>query len=617
MADSDIFVRFGADIDPLKKGVNEASRKLDQFGSKAKDTALNLGKVAAASAAVGAAIGVKLVSDSLKAVDSQAKLAKQLGTTSASVATLSRAADMSGISMKNIETGAKNLEVAMGEAASGTGVAVETLERLGLTAHDLEGMTLDQKILTVNRAIRENIPVTEQASAAADLFGKRAGFAIAQLDPNTISEATREIQGFGLAISDFDASRIEAANDAMATIGLAIDGVVQAFTIELAPILGEIANMFKESAIESDGFKNVAIDSINAVAAGVGFVGDAFHGWSIIIDGLNLAFDAMAVGVSEAFTLIIETIDNGVNGAKGKINELIDGINNLPGVDIEKLVVEPSMLAQSLRATTDAAKAELDRAAIELDQKLLGPLPSQQVEEFIASIREKNELEAAVFEENEELKRTARAERAAIEKADAVMAAQEKTDELAAIEKAALDKSIKEAQDAANKKKAIDDALMASRISATGTMFSNLATLTSTGSKKMFAIGKAAAAAETIVSTYQGAQQAFTAMAGIPIVGPALGAAAAGAAIVAGGVRLQAINSQTFGGGGGGVTAGAGGGGAVATPTVPAAPQASQEATRTMRIETLDPSALVSGSMVNEIAAKLVEFQEDGGRLIA
>ena len=119
MAETDIITRFGADIGPLKKGVTEAQGALSKFGTGARKTANDLGKVAGAAALAGAAIATKLVSNSLNAIDAQAKLAKQLGTSSASIATLDRAASMSGISLKNIEQGAKNLEVAMGEAAQG------------------------------------------------------------------------------------------------------------------------------------------------------------------------------------------------------------------------------------------------------------------------------------------------------------------------------------------------------------------------------------------------------------------------------------------------------------------------------------------------------------------
>ena len=52
--------------------------------------------------------------------------------------------------------------------------------------------------------------------------------------------------------------------------------------------------------------------------------------------------------------------------------------------------------------------------------------------------------------------------------------------------------------------------------------------------KEMAAVGKAAAVATATVDTYKAANAAYSAMAGIPIVGPALGAAAAAAAIATG-----------------------------------------------------------------------------------
>lgn len=64
----------------------------------------------------------------------------------------------------------------------------------------------------------------------------------------------------------------------------------------------------------------------------------------------------------------------------------------------------------------------------------------------------------------------------------------------------------------------------------------------------MFKVAKAAAIAQTIMDTYKGAQQAFTAMAGIPYVGPALGIAAAAAAVAGGMARVASIRSQSMGG---------------------------------------------------------------------
>jgi hypothetical protein len=76
-----------------------------------------------------------------------------------------------------------------------------------------------------------------------------------------------------------------------------------------------------------------------------------------------------------------------------------------------------------------------------------------------------------------------------------------------------------------------------------------LSNMMSSHNKTAFEIGKAAAISNTVIKTYEAAQGAFAALADIPYVGPALGAAAAAAAIVAGLARVQQIRSTSFGSG--------------------------------------------------------------------
>lgn len=67
-------------------------------------------------------------------------------------------------------------------------------------------------------------------------------------------------------------------------------------------------------------------------------------------------------------------------------------------------------------------------------------------------------------------------------------------------------------------------------------------------SKELFEIGKLGAIGETIVNTYKSATGAYAALSSIPIVGPALGAAAAAAAVLAGLANVNAIRSTQYGG---------------------------------------------------------------------
>ncbi len=85
---------------------------------------------------------------------------------------------------------------------------------------------------------------------------------------------------------------------------------------------------------------------------------------------------------------------------------------------------------------------------------------------------------------------------------------------------------------------------------------------------KETAAGKALAIASTLIQTYQSAQSSYASLAGIPIVGPALGAAAAGAAVFAGMKQIQNIKKTKVpkGGGGGGASAGGASVGAAPAP---------------------------------------------------
>ena len=74
--------------------------------------------------------------------------------------------------------------------------------------------------------------------------------------------------------------------------------------------------------------------------------------------------------------------------------------------------------------------------------------------------------------------------------------------------------------------------------------------------KKYFEKNKKIQIAQAYIATFQAAVQAYGAMAGIPVVGPALGAIAAAAAIVAGLANVSKIKSTEYDSGGGGSSSG-------------------------------------------------------------
>lgn len=80
----------------------------------------------------------------------------------------------------------------------------------------------------------------------------------------------------------------------------------------------------------------------------------------------------------------------------------------------------------------------------------------------------------------------------------------------------------------------LETQLSAKRQKTMASTLNNLVSLQSSSNKKMAAVGKAAAIAQATIDTYKSAVSAYSAMVGIPVVGPALAVAAAAAAIAAG-----------------------------------------------------------------------------------
>lgn len=94
-------------------------------------------------------------------------------------------------------------------------------------------------------------------------------------------------------------------------------------------------------------------------------------------------------------------------------------------------------------------------------------------------------------------------------------------------------------QNEANKKKLIEQTVQDNKLQLASQTLNNLSTLLG----KESAAGKALAIMQTTMDTYRSATAAYASLAGIPIVGPALGGIAAGVAVAAGLANVKKITS--------------------------------------------------------------------------
>jgi len=277
-------------------GMSKAERDTEKFKRKFKkdmDSAIATSKLFAAASIATASYFVKATIDQIAA---QNDLANQLKTTYAGYAVAARAGDLAGVSAEKLNAASKKLTLSLSKSADETSNEAKALDRLGLSATALMAMPLDKRIQAINEAIESQIPALERAAVAATLYGSKSGAAIAQIDPESIKMAAREIEAFGLNLSAIDVQKIADAEDKMGRFKMAAEGATSQLTVGLTPAMSGISDMFLDASEGSEGFRNEMFLAADLIVNAFGVVGDSIDviKRSLVIVGSTAAI----VGVS-------------------------------------------------------------------------------------------------------------------------------------------------------------------------------------------------------------------------------------------------------------------------------------------------------------------------------
>jgi len=590
-------IRFilSADSSQLEDAARRGGAALENTGKSAKESAAAIGKWGGAAAA--AAIGglTILVAKSMETIDAQAKFAQSLHTTSASMATLERAGQLAGIGMDKIRAGAKKLDVVMGQAAAGAQAQSGIFKRLGVDMADVASQPLDKRILTINAAIAQNIPLMERAAISAQIFGEEAGSSFARLDADTMRTAAEQAELFGLALSDVDAAKVEQANDSFSTISMAFKGIITQLTVQMAPVLKAIGDLFLSTAAEGGGMGKQVEGAFGKIIKAAGFVMNAADGikrvFTITVDVIIAAISALVANIASKIAGVLETVDSvasavGINVMKGPAEAVRKFATESQGVVKEAMANIDATLNKELAGDAflklvDKAKAAGQAAAeaavsgrAAATGAVAGTGSAATKDTSAADAKAKAEADA-IAKRLESLKWSFATEQELIQKKHAdelallqegLAAKQITTDQaydleiqsflakeaaLSEIERSEQEKRTAFAKLAEDKKKSILSSAM-----------NALTGLMNSGSRKLFEIGKAASISQAVVATWTGATEALKL--GFPLGPPAA------AAILAGGfANVASIRAQSFGGGGGGAAAASSNTGAINAANMP------------------------------------------------
>ncbi|RFA24345.1 hypothetical protein CAI21_21970 [Alkalilimnicola ehrlichii] len=379
-----LVVRIGADTREFDRNAKGVKAQMRDMGRSMRAGVAGAAKFGAAIVAAGAAIGAALVSRSMQAIDTQAKLAQSLQTTQATLAGVQRGADMAGISNSQLEQATRQLTNQLGRAAEGSGTAAARLDQMGLSAEELAQMPLDQRLATINQAIRDQIPAWQQATVASEFYGDRAGAAMMRLDPETLAEGARQADALGLALSDVDVVTIERANDSMSTLREIGTGIINRFAVKFAPLIDAIASLLSEMAIESNGFADAIDKAFDIAVTGAGWFADTIQGLRVVFKGLQLLAAAWGSAVMGIVRRAAEGISAFIDSVGRAVNATVEQLNRLPKVDIATIdPIGDSPFMNSIRTMSDVADDQVAQLRGELHDLAMQPMPSGKIKKFV------------------------------------------------------------------------------------------------------------------------------------------------------------------------------------------------------------------------------------------
>jgi hypothetical protein len=292
MAEREIKVNIGGDTSGLDGALTRSQQNLIRFAKVG----------AAAVAAVGVAL-VGLTSTSLSNIDALTKQARSLGLTTAALQKMSMVAGEAGIDTGKLSGILGIMQRNVIELEKGTKLQADAFGKLGLSIKDLQGLSPDEQFRIIAESLDQITDPATKTAAAMDIFGRSGRAAINMLAGYSDKVKDAEIfqKKFGITVSQFDAERIEAANDAVGRVSMAFQGLGNILAAKVAPlmirtseaILTGIEHLGDGIAIVGIAIFGLAATQIPAlVAAGVAYV--ATMGAGAIATGvLTVAVNAL------------------------------------------------------------------------------------------------------------------------------------------------------------------------------------------------------------------------------------------------------------------------------------------------------------------------------------
>ncbi len=272
------YAQFASDMGKARAAVQSnatamqtAMKKVSSEFNGAISHINKFGAIAALAAVGGVGLFMKKAIDT---ADEMSKMAQKIGMSTENLSTLAHAADISGVSIEQLQTGLAKLSKNSADAANGTGDAKKAFNALGINVSDANGNLKASDVLLKEvadkfKGLKDG---TDKTAVAMSIFGKSG----AELIP-MLNQGSREIEALqsrarelGLELSTEAGRAAEEFNDQVRDLGQNATGLGRQIATDLLPYLNEIVKAMRLAYQESG--------PLMAAWVGLGGVADAVFG---------------------------------------------------------------------------------------------------------------------------------------------------------------------------------------------------------------------------------------------------------------------------------------------------------------------------------------------------
>lgn len=287
----------------FESDMGRAARTAQKRGKEIEDAAKKIGIALGTAIVAGATAAAVAIKSAIDRADELSKAAQKIGVTTESLSRLAYAADLSDVSLEQLQGGLGKLVKYQAEAAQGGKEAAATFEAFNIAVKDGEGnLRGTEAVLQDFAEVFAALPDgPEKTALALRVFGKSGAELIPLLNSGAdgLREMGDEAERLGLVIGTQAGKEAEQFNDLLTTLKGEVVGLATQVATRLLPDLIDLVVEFRELIGSGEGVAQTAdkiVGGIRAISSVVAVAIDGIQGLVSAYIAAGNAVDAYIKG---------------------------------------------------------------------------------------------------------------------------------------------------------------------------------------------------------------------------------------------------------------------------------------------------------------------------------